>query len=435
MIALVALLLAAEPAPLTLDEALRQAVAHQPLLQSVKHRQEIAAAQLVQARSVEYPQVSGAVELLGATANNTATSYLTPTDFARVGTRPRAEAGLSSFTPFVDSLAGIGAHYDLLDFGYTRGTVGAAEASVEAGTADAQQVLQDVLLRVAVAYFDALAAEQALAIARDALTRATQHDALAQAGVRTGLKPPIDLARSQSELQAAKLAVIRGQNSARVAAAGLDTAIGWVPDHAYVLVAPAVDERPVPEEPAALQAALGSRFDLQALHAQEQGLALQELTARSASYPRLLATSSVSLRGFDGLPQTLNYDLGLVLTVPLFTGFQATGQEQEAAARLAELRAREAGLRDAIAFQLRQARETLASAREAIGAAEAQVHAAQVGLSLAEGRYKQGLGNIVELTDAQAQSEAAQLGLVQSRLNAAVSRVQLEHALGTLRSP
>jgi outer membrane protein len=435
VIALVALLLAADPAALPLDEALRQAVAHQPLLQSVQHRHEIAAAQLMQARAIEYPQISAAVELLGATANNTATSYITPTDFARVGTRPRAQAGLSSFTPFVDSLAGIGAHYDLLDFGYTRGTVGAAQANVEASTADQQQVLQDVLLRVTVAYFDALATEQALAIARDTLTRATEHDALAQAGVRSGLKPPIDLARSQAELQAAKLGVIRSQNSARVSIAALDTAIGWVPEHGYALVAPPIDTRPVPEEPTALQAALGTRFDLQALHAQEQGSELQQLTARSANYPRLLATSSVSLRGFDGLPQTLNYDLGLVLSVPLFTGFQTQGQEQEAAARLAELRSREVGLRDAISYQLRQARETIASAHEAIAASEAQVNAAKVGLSLAEGRYKQGLGNIVELTDAQSQFDAAQLGLVQSRLTAAVSRVQLDHAQGALRTP
>jgi outer membrane protein TolC len=70
----------------------------------------------------------------------------------------------------VDSLAGIGAHYDVLDFGYTRGTVGAAQAGVEPTAADQKQVLQDVLLRVTVAYFDALAAEQALAVAHDTLT-------------------------------------------------------------------------------------------------------------------------------------------------------------------------------------------------------------------------------------------------------------------------
>jgi outer membrane protein len=253
--------------------------------------------------------------------------------------------------------------------------------------------------------------------------------------VKSGLKPPIDLFRSDAEVQAAKLGVIRSQNSAQVTLAGLDAAIGWVPSVPYALVAPTEDQRPIPEEPAALDAAMGGRFDLQALHAQEQGADLLQLSARSAAYPRLLATSSLSLRGFDGLPQTFNYDVGLVLSVPLFTGFLAQGQEQEAQARLAELRAREQALRDAIGYQLRQARETLSSAREAILASQAQVAAAKAGLALAEGRYKQGLGNIVELTDAQAHFDAAQLGLVQSRLTAAVSRVQLDHALASLRAP
>jgi outer membrane protein TolC len=430
---LLALALAAQP--LTLEEAQRQAIAHQPALQAALHRTEGSEARLKQARAVEYPQVSAAAELMGATANNTATSYLTPADFPRVGTRPAAEASLSDLTPFADSILGVGAHYNLLDFGYTRGTVGAAEASRDAAKASAQQSAQDVLYRVAVAYLGALAAEQSLVVAQDAKRRADEHDALARAGVKSGFKPPIDLARSGADVASAQLGVIRAQNAVRVAHAQLDAEIGWVPPAEYALAPPAPDARAVPEIPDAEQAAWSTRFDLLSVRAQERAAEQQRVAARSGGLPRLLATSSVSLRGFDGLPSTVNWDVGLVLTAPLFTGFHVQGEEEEAESRRAELASQEAVLRAQIGLQLRQARETLLSAREAITASEAQVSAAQAGLSLAEGRYKQGLGNIVELADAQAQFDAAQLGLVQSRLAAAVSRVQLDHAAGAMAVP
>ncbi|MBS2028162.1 MAG: TolC family protein [Deltaproteobacteria bacterium] len=427
--------LAAEPQALSLDEALRQAVAHQPELQGARFDREASNAVLTQARSIEYPQVHADTQLFGATENNTAASYLSPGDFVRVGTRPHPESALSDATPFVSSLAGIGAHYDVLDFGFTKGTVGAAEAGLEATTQREHQTLQDVLLRVSTAYFGALASQQALGLAEDALKRVLTHDAYAKAGVKSGLKPPIDETRSEADVQAARLGVIRAQNALQVARAALDNAIGWVPPTNYQLAAPAADERPVPELQAATDQALTGRYDLQALQAQERAIEGQRTAAYSGHFPRLLATSSVSLRGFDEPPGTFNYDLGLVLSVPLFTGFAVSGAVEEADARLAALKAREVALRDAIGYELRQSSETLRSAREAVKASAAQVTAAQASLKQAEVRYEQGLGNIVELTDAEAQFDVAGLGLVQSQLDAAISRVQLDYALGQLRAP
>jgi outer membrane protein TolC len=63
------------------------------------------------------------------------------------------------------------------------------------------------------------------------------------------------------------------------------------------------------------------------------------------------------------------------------------------------------------------------------------VDAAKAGLDQAETRYRQGLGNIIELTDAEVQLEVAQSGLVQSRFDANVSRAQLDYAVGALKAP
>ena len=151
--------------------------------------------------------------------------------------------------------------------------------------------------------------------------------------------------------------------------------------------------------------------------------------------PRLLASGSVNLRGFDHAPTTFNYDVGVVLDVPLFTGFLVDGQVQELEARMAEVKAREAMLQTALDYQERQAREGLKASREAVAASEAQVEAAQTGLTLAETRYKQGLGTLVELTDAEAQLDAAQAGLLQSRLDVRILGAQYDYARGALGGP
>ncbi len=436
---LVVLLLAAEPnstGVVTRDEALRQAVAHQPKLVSARFEREAASALVTQARSVEYPQVHANAQLFGATDNGDATAYLSAPDFVRVtSARPTPERDISGAVPFVSSLAGVGAHYDLVDFGYTRGVVGSAEAQLDASSQSEKQTLQDVLLRVSTAYFSALAAQETLGVAQDTFKRVQVHFNYAEAGVKSGLKPPNDLPMSQAELQAARLAVIRAQNSLLVFRAQLDTAIGWIPASAYSLVAPPPDERVVPEPADAANQAMSNRFDLAALQARERATDMQRLVAYTGNYPRLTATGSLNLRGFDSAPNTVNYDIGLVLDLPIFTGFYVQGQVQELDSRLAALRADEAGLRDAINYQLRQSRETLLSAREAEVASQAEVEAAKASLDLSEGRYRNGLGNIVELTDAESQYDAAQLGLLQSQLAAAISRVQLDYAVGSLRVP
>lgn len=437
-IIVIALALAADPGTLTLDDALKQAMAHQPALAGARYQRDAATAVVTQARSVEYPQIHANGQVIGATLNGDPTEYAAGADMVRVpSTRPTylVKDNISGAIPLVSSLAAVGAHYDVADFGYTRGVVGAAQAQLEASAQNEKQTVQDVLLRVSTAYFATLAAQETLAVAQETLKRVQVHFNYAEAGVKSGLKPPNDLPRSQADVQAARLAVIRGQNSLLVNRAALDTAIGWIPSAPYSLIPPPLDNRAVPEAAEATSQATASRFDLAALQANERATEMQRLVAYTGNFPRLTATGSVNLRGFDSAPTTVNYDVGLLLDIPLFTGFLVQGQVQEMDSRLAALQSQEAALRDAINYQLRQSRETLLSARDALVASQAEVEAAKASLNLSEGRYQNGLGNIVELTDAEAQYDTAQLGLLQSQLDAAVSRVQLDYALGALRVP
>jgi outer membrane protein len=64
-----------------------------------------------------------------------------------------------------------------------------------------------------------------------------------------------------------------------------------------------------------------------------------------------------------------------------------------------------------------------------VGAGEAQANA-KVRLQLAEGRYQTGIGNIIELSDAQVGLTAASTQIVSADFQLATARAQLIQALG-----
>ena len=421
---------------LDLNEAIRQAAHNQPLLQSYRQKTVGARARLTQAQAILYPQAAFAVQALESTANSSPITYLSMPDFVSVGTRPTGSDGARNpSTPEISTLMGFGVHYQLLDFGASRGAIDAAQGSADAADDMAQQALQDAILRVSQAYAQAVAAEEERTVALDILQRAQTHHALAAAGVDSGLKPRIDLARADAELAAANLTVIRAQNNVLVSRSALDTAIGWAPMQTYTL-APLPDASgPTLTQEQALDTAMQARPDLMAIAAEQRAANGRVVAARSGHFPVILATGNVSLRGLQSWPDTFNWNAGLVLTLPMFSGFAVQGQQDEATARLAELHARARATHDAIVYQVRQAHSTLLAARDAVLATRTQVTGALANLTQAEARYKEGLGNIVELTDAQSQYVSAQLGLVQSRLSAALSAVQLTYAYAGLRVP
>ena len=434
-----AVLLAA-PDPLTLEEAVRQAIQQQPLLEGARQEHEAALARQRQARSVLYPQVNLLGQALGATSNSTAISSITLPDLPRVGSHSNPRA---PYSPGFSSWVGVGAHMRLVDFGATRGEMDAADATAEAVQASRGQLLQDVILRVSTAYYQSAAAEESLQVAVDARLRAQAHHDLAEAGFKSGMKPQIDLARADAELAAVQLQVIRAQNNVAITRSGLDLAIGWEP-HPYTLQPPPLDEPTKPaensrpgqdDEQVAIVRALLVRPELLSLQLHARAAEARTRSAHAGYYPVLTATASATWQGYQRAPDTFNWDVGLVLQVPVFNGFLTASAEDEAAAILGQVEARQRSVRDGVLYQVREARSTLASAREAVQASLKQVEGASANLRQAEGRYREGLGNIVELTDAQSQNDAAKQGLVESRLAVALSNVQLLHAYADLQGP
>ncbi len=126
--------------------------------------------------------------------------------------------------------------------------------------------------------------------------------------------------------------------------------------------------------------------------------------------------------------------IGASLKIPIFDGGRRDARRAESASQYREESIRTADLRDQIELDVRVALDSLRSA-------DAQVKAAEEGLTLsekevaqAERRYKAGVTNSVEVTDAQTRLARARDNRVNALYNYNLARIDLGTATGTIQS-
>jgi outer membrane protein len=125
-----------------------------------------------------------------------------------------------------------------------------------------------------------------------------------------------------------------------------------------------------------------------------------------------------------------NWNAGLLLSWPLFQGGQTRAQVRVARAELAGLEAQVDALRQGVRLEVDQARLAVRAVVAALGAADDAVLNARESLRLAEGRYETGVGNMIELGDAQLALTNAEAQSVQAEYSLASARARLLKALG-----
>ncbi|MCB9673139.1 MAG: TolC family protein, partial [Alphaproteobacteria bacterium] len=99
-------------------------------------------------------------------------------------------------------------------------------------------------------------------------------------------------------------------------------------------------------------------------------------------------------------------------------------------ANLAAQRAQLDALKLDVRVEVERARLGVLAAKAALEAAADATDAARARLRLAEGRYETGVGNIIELSDAQVALTTAEAQAIQAEYNLATARATLMKALG-----
>jgi outer membrane protein len=418
---------------LTLDEAIQIAITHHPRHLEAESETGAASEQLGIANGNLLPQVLGVTEYLGGTHNAIGnTSYLSFEGLPRLsGTNHGAAPGVSQgFVPDNNYAAGISVSQYLYDFGRTRGFIDQRKAELAA--ARAQQRVTDLQLayEVTKAYFALLAGAQDVAVYEKAVDQRQQHLHEAEVYARADLRPQVDVYLTRADFARAQLDLVRARNGADDAKVALDNAMGLSdsapPYHQSEQMGYQQIHVTLPD---LLDEAFRQRPDLIMLKAEAEAAGTKITQARANYYPSAFATGAYSALG-TGSPANNNYDLGIVLSWPLFNGFQTEHQVALAKYQQHAIQHSIGDLDQKVILQVKSSFLDWQASLEAINRAHDTLEASRVALTLGEERYRTGLGNIVELEDAQRQFTDASASYVEALYGFAVAKASVDFVTG-----
>jgi outer membrane protein len=422
-----AIVLAQATAPptrvMTLGEAERFALDQQPQALVARAATNVAEAQADQARSPLLPQVTGTASYTRRTGN------LAPGALPGSPTSPPSWSLSNSFDVWN---FGLGATQLIYDFGQTiRRYRSAASAALATSIAERTTRIQ-ILYTVRRAYFNALGTKELVDVARETLDDQKRHLTQVAGFVQVGTQPAIALAQQQASLANAQVQLITAQNNYETAKAQLNQAAGIAGETDYDVADQ--ESLPIDDEDTQLDAlvakAIAGRPEIAALVKQREAQA-QTLSSAKGSYgPTLSASAGATEQGTALDALVPNWNAGVLLSWPLFQGGLTKAQVRQAEAGIQSIDAQRSLEELQVRLDVDSARLAVKAAKATISAAQDAVTSAREQLRLAEQRFATGVGNIIELTDAQVAYTSAAAQAVAARYGLASARAQLLAALG-----
>jgi outer membrane protein len=327
-------------------------------------------------------------------------------------------------------------NYLLLDFGGRSGSVETARQSLFAANLGHNATLQNTVLQAQVAYFTYMATTALLSAERSAVAEAQANLTAAERRNTVGLATIADVLQARTALSQARLNLETTQGNLQAARGSLASALG-LPANLPFELEPLSTTIPVgrisESVDSVINEALRNRPDLAAARAQAAAATAQVRVARSAVLPELILGSNAA-RNYSSPPLFAgpSYNVSLGLAIPIFNGF--SNQYNVAAARA------QADAATALADQTRQQVITqvfvsyyaLQTAEQRVATSDDLLDNAQQSVQVAAGRYREGVGSIIDLLTAQTALANARAQQVQSRWQWYTSLAQLARDAGVL---
>jgi outer membrane protein len=414
---------------LTLQRAVELALKYHPARLAAQSEVGAAHERTGQARSALLPQVLGAAEYLRSTDNGIGdTAYLNPLGFPRY---PSTGRNTNSADTFDNYLMGVSAYQYLFDFGRTRGLIDQRKAEADSERARLKFVDLDLVFRVTQRYYTLLAAKQKVKVFDKAVAQRAEHLREAEVKAEAGLKPEIDTYTAKAELARAKLHLVDAQNEVAKAKVALDNAMGLGSNAPEYRQADVLSHEEISEPlDTYLQTAFSQRPDLKMLEDAARAAGARIAQFKSDYLPSIGATAGYSARG-QGQPAANNFDVGVLVSWPIFNGFLTDHEVAEAKLHQGAIGHAIQDLRQQIFLEVKSGYLDWQASLERIHRAEQTVAASRAELDLAEKRYETGLGNIIELTDAQRRFTEDEAGYINALADFSIAKAALARDTGS----
>ncbi len=384
--------LAAEP--LSLKDAVRQALGGHASMDAAAARTEAAKAGVDQARSGYLPRVQYKEGF--QTGNNPVyvfSSLLTQHQFTAANFDIRRLNRPDVTNNFQSTVA---AEQLIYDFGGVRQSVRAAELAKGMTEAERKAAEQALIARVARAYHGATLVAQSLEVAREALATAEADAHRAETIRDAGMATDADVLSARVQVSAMREQVIRREADLKVARAALNEALGLPLDTEHSLT---TNLKPA----GAVEAPdTKARPELEQIRLARQVAVARERAARAGLLPKIAARGAFEVdRNEFANKGGGNWMFMAGLEWNLFDGNRSRAAAAEARAMGREAAAAEREATNGLKLELLKARADFEAAGERIKASESVVEQAEESLRILRNRYSNGLATVTDLLRAQ----------------------------------
>jgi outer membrane protein len=405
------------PAAISLAEAQQVALRNHPRIASAELGAQASGFAAREVRSAYYPTLSGNVTAVSSEYDSTLST-----------------GAVTTSSIYTRAASGVVASQLLTDFGRTSSLVQSAKLRTASQNQNVTNTRAQVLAEVQQAYYGALGTDSVLKVAQATLDlrklTVRQVSTLAQSSLRS----TVDVSFSQVVESQAELDLLHAENDAKASHARLSAAMGYDEDQPFSLTDEPLPEPLNPNVDALIEQAKRDRPDLAALRLNQEALdrfAEAETRLRNPTISAAAVAGVAPVRD-DRLRESYS-GAGVNVSIPVLNGGLFKARREEAESRAAAANKDVQDLSVLIARDVRVAWLDANDAFKRLDVTARMVAQANEALRLAQVRYDNALGSIVELTEAQVNQTSAEIATASAKYEYLSRRTALSYAMGILR--
>jgi len=317
-------------------------------------------------------------------------------------------------------------------------TVEQAQRSLVSAQAELDAAEQELILRVAQAYFDVLAAQDTLTTTRADKAAITEQLASARRNFEVGTATITDTREAQARFDLATFRELAAENDLRTKRIALDQLVGRSEVAPRPLQVPVVLPTPQPASPEAWVTAADQQHPT--IRRARVGLEVAQLETEKARAGELPTVDAVASLGASDLRSSrlqpngssTRASIGVQLSWPLYTGGATQNRIKETLALEEKSRNDLEAARRAVAQGTRVAYFGLLSGASQVSALEAAEASSKLALEATQLGYRVGVRVNLDVLNAQTQLFQTQRDLARARYDVLLGSLRLRQASGQL---
>lgn len=366
--------------------------------------------------------------------------------------RNRVSQSKSSYLPQVDASAnysrgdnktaagwnGAGNNYSssinarqlIYDFGQTGLSADIQKNTYYSSVADTKNLIVNTIYELKEAYYAVLLAKQRKLVYQQSVEQYEEQLKRAKGYYDVGTRPKIDVTTAEVNLNNAKLNLIQTENLLNKSFHILLNIMGLYDynESFDITMNDTLPEFTLTQEDA-IKTAMNNRQDLLSYRLKLENARQNIKLSKTGYAPSINANGSYGWSGND-FPLYDRWSVGAGISVPLFSGFSTYNKVKEAQNNMLSAYYNLTSAEQKILLDIKKAYLNVQDSKSKIPVAEISRTRAEENYQLAVGRYKVGVGNYIEVKDAETTLSDAKLSYINAVFDYILSIAALNKAMG-----